>query len=206
MIEDPMKPVGFVTDPNRPWLGGSCKGGDPATYYPDLWNWLVDDRKVNSVIDVGCGEGIALRHFERRGCVVLGVDGIKEGNYYAIQEHDYTQSPYRPFKSTHRLYDLCWSCEFVEHVEEQFMPNFLATFACAKMVLMTHAWPNQDGYHHVNCQTPDYWKGALAGVGFQYDYTLTQIARAYAEKNTNPWNHFKRSGLVFIKNNNKKRK
>ena len=196
--------MNFVTDPARPWLGGSCEGGDPATYYPELWNWLVKDRGVQSVIDVGCGEGIAVKYFSSLGCVVRGIEGIKQ-KHLSITEHDYTTGPFK-LPAWARPFDLCWSCEFVEHVEEEYVPNFLATFMCAKMVMMTHAWPNQDGYHHVNCQTPDYWKGAMAAIGYRYDYTLTQIARAYAGFNKNPWNHFERSGMAFIKNDNKKRK
>lgn len=95
--------------------------------------------------------------------------------------------------------DLVWSCEFVEHVEEQFVRNFLATFACAKYVLMSHALPGQDGHHHVNCRSADYWIGALAAIGYKHDETLTQVTRELAAQNTVPWNHYKRSGLAFIR-------
>lgn len=196
--------MGFITDPERPWLGGACEGGDPATYYPELWNMLVTEQSVKTVIDVGCGEGIAVRYFEELGCAVRGIDGIKQ-NHSSIGEHDYTLGPFR-LPNWASPFDLCWCCEFVEHVEEQFVPNFLATFACCDLVLMTHAWPNQDGHHHVNCQTSDYWKGAMAAIGYQYDYTFTQLARAYAAFNKNPWNHFTRSGMAFRKPTTKRKK
>jgi SAM-dependent methyltransferase len=184
--------MSYTFDENRPWLGGATIGGDPSTYYPQMWNWIVSDLKVKSVIDVGCGEGVALRYFKELGCEVLGIDGLSIGP--DIIQHDYTLGPYRP----HKRYDLCYCVEFVEHVEEQFMRNFLRTFRCAKMIFLTHAFPGQQGVHHVNCQIIDYWKGALAAIGYHYDYTLTQIARAYAGFNTDQYNHFVRSGAVFL--------
>lgn len=181
-------------------LGGYVSGGDPATYYPDLWNWLVMDFGIRSIIDVGCGDGVAVRHFE--GLLpatvgfnrVHGVDGIQQ-DHPLIRKYDYTTGLYVPGS-----FDLCWSCEFVEHVEERYVPNFLATFACAKYVLMTHAEPGQQGHHHVNCRGQEYWVGAMAAIGYTLDSALTRVVRELAAKNTNPYNHFKRSGLAFIRN------
>lgn len=180
-------------------LGGYVEGGDEATYYPELWDWLVRDFGIRSVIDVGCGDGVAVDHFVDllKGPVrgeVVGVDGLVKSGMY-LQQHDYTTGPYVPGD-----FDLCWSCEFVEHVEERYVPNFLATFACAKHVLMTHAEPGQEGHHHVNCRPSDYWMGAMAAIGYSWDRALTEAARQQAAKNTNPWNHFKRSGLAFTRN------
>jgi SAM-dependent methyltransferase len=177
----------------RGHLGGYIEGGDPATAYPELWTWLVEGPlAVSSVVDVGCGDGVALRYFAELGCSVLGVEGVPQDDE-RIVEHDYTTGPYRPDAS----YDLAWSCEFVEHVEARYVPNFLATFKAADLLLMTHAEPGQAGYHHVNCRSADYWIGVLAGVGFQVDPDLTADTRRLARLNLDPWNHYARSGLAF---------
>lgn len=169
-------------------------GGDQATIYPQLWDWLVDELQVRSVVDVGCGEGFALKHFRERGCEVLGYDGIAQSDF-DILEWDFTEgAPPRAGS-----FDLAWCCEFVEHVEEQYLPNFLRVFDMAQLVAMTHASPGQGGYHHVNNQLPAYWKGALATLGFQYQHQLTMQARAQAAANENPYNHFLRSGLIFVR-------
>ena len=184
-----------------PHLGGYIPGGDPATYYPDLWRWLVEDYGVGSVIDVGCGEGHAVEFFMEhlgRGNV-YGIDGVETHPDVAWYEvWDYTNGPYVAFLDEA---DLVWSCEFVEHVEERFMENFLETFRCSSdLILMTHAEPGQAGHHHVNCQTADYWKGALASIGFSFDKQLTAVTRELAAINDNPWNHYRRSGLAFRRN------
>ncbi len=184
----------YVIDQERPWLGGYLAGGDPATVYPDLWDWFFDEHGIRSVLDVGCGEGWALKHFRERGCEVLGYDGIMQPDL-DILEWDFTEGA-PPLVGT---CDLVWCCEFVEHVEERYVPNFLSLFKLAGCVAMTHGTPGQPGHHHVNNQPASYWKGALAASGFLYDHYLTMAAREQAALNQHPSNHFVRSGMVFSK-------
>jgi len=179
-------------------LGGYCPGGDPATFYPALWEYLVTDLGVQSVIDVGCGDGVAVKFFELLGVGVLGVDGVPQ-EHPSIIEHDYTLEPFIPSISDEEAddFDLCWSCEFVEHVEERYVDNFLATFACAPLVLITHAEPGQAGWHHVNCQHAGYWIDRMAGIGYELDGALTNKSRELARVNEHALNHYARSGLAF---------
>lgn len=204
-MQAPVSEPHFYIDPEKPHLGGYIPGGDDATYYPDLWSWLVNIRKVKSVIDVGCGEGHALNWFLDHGCAVLGIDGVVQPLPSEIfRTHDYTVYPL-PERIGPTLwpdigrFDIAWCCEFVEHIEEHFVPNFLATFATADLVLMTHAEPGQLGHHHVNCQRPDYWQGAMAAIGYELDLGLTNQTRVLASMNLNPYNHYARSGLAFVR-------
>jgi SAM-dependent methyltransferase len=170
-------------------LGGYLVGGDAGSYCPQLWSWIVKRRKVRSVIDVGCGEGHALRYFRDLGCDVLGVEGMPQGDPWIVQ-HDYTKGPYVPG----REFDLCWSCEFVEHVEERYMSNFFATFRAAKILLMTHGQPGQGGHHHVNCKNDGYWIEHLAEIGFRHDKRLTRKTMEFV-----PHGYWRWSGLAFVR-------
>lgn len=172
-------------------LGGYVAGGDPATFYPELWAWLARFH-ARSLIDVGCGDGAALRYLRGLGCDAVGVEGVPQDDP-SIVRHDYATGPYVPG----REFDVCWSCEFVEHVEERYVPNFLETFRSARWVLMTHADPGQAGHHHVNCRTSLYWTRRLREVGYELDETMTRVTRGLAAANRNPWNHYLRSGLAF---------
>ena len=186
-------------------LGGYVPGGDEATYYPDLWRWLVDDYGVDSVLDVGCGDGVALNFFKKRIKAnknrkyllskIRGIEGVGQADE-AIIQHDYTTGPC-PAPWHENFFDLIWCCEFVEHVEEQYVPNFLDTFTTGKTVLMTHAEPGQQGYHHVNCQPASYWVQKMREIGYTLNSELTIKTRELAGKNTSPWNHYVRSGLAF---------
>ena len=173
-------------------LGGYVVGGDDATWYPDLWKYLVNKLAVATVVDVGCGDGQALKYFrERCGCKVLGIDGLPQGDP-DIVTHDYTMGMYGAPRC-----DLVWCCEFVEHVPEQHIDNFLRTFEAGRYVAMTHAEPGQAGHHHVNCKPSQYWVGVMAATGYVFDDILTKCARIAASANPSPYNHFKRSGLIF---------
>jgi SAM-dependent methyltransferase len=176
-------------------LGGYEEGGDPATYYPDLWDWAVRTWSVSTVLDVGCGEGHSLKYFrDRLGCLVTGVEGLPQEDKDIFQ-WDFTEGPWIPIQKA----DMIWCCEFLEHVEEKYLQWLRAAFFSSKLILMTHATPGQGGYHHVNCRDAEYWKGFFAALGFQYDASATMDARIEAAKNQNPYNHFRRSGMVFRK-------
>lgn len=179
-------------------LGGYIPGGDPATVYPDLWEWLVKEQGVESVIDIGCGDGIAVDYFSSLGCAVLGIDGIPQ-EHPNIITHDYTHGPFVVTLADEpgARYDLAWSCEFVEHIAEEYVENFLETFACADLVLMTSAGPGQNGWHHVNCQPIPYWSRKMQQIGYLVDEVFTVDCRAQARKNGSEWNHFVRSGMAY---------
>lgn len=184
-------------------IGGHVAGGDPEGTYEDMWAWAVrsDDQNgpfggVNSVLDVGCGYGHTLLWFRRRGIKVLGVDGseecIRESVLPADEmvQHDFSRGPWRAPEH----FDLAWSCEFVEHVDEEYIDNFMAAFDRSSWVMLTHALPGQAGHHHVNCKPNSYWIRQFARYGFRFRYDLTRRARRRAGKG-----YFRRSGLVFQK-------
>lgn len=173
-------------------LGGYVPGGDEATWFPDLWEWAVKEFDVRFVLDIGCGEGHSTRFFKKLGCQADGIDGAMSYPPIILQ-HDYTKGPYLP----HIVYDMVWCCEFLEHVEEKYLPYVVPSFLNARIVMITHAEPGQAGHHHVNCREPEYWKGFFAGIGYTFQPGLTLVARAQAAINPSPWNHFVRSGMVF---------
>lgn len=188
----------LVTDGH---LGGYVEGGDPATEYPDMWRAVVEHEDVQTVLDVGCGEGVAVDFFVGLGCRVLGIDGMPQ-RHRSIVQHDFTQGPF-DFAKVGMLdpvadrFDLGWSCEFVEHVDEAHAVDFLAAFERCDVMLLTHALPGQPGWHHVNLREPDYWIALLASVGHIYDPALTARTRELAALNEHPANYYVASGMAF---------
>ncbi len=156
---------GCLIESNYPYYGD----GDIGTWAPQVWNKLIEWYNPKTVIDVGCGAGHSLKYFIDKNIEGLGIEGFLPAieaslvrNY--IKTHDYVEGEFIPEKT----YDLGWCCEFVEHVEEKYMNNFMKTFESCKVVAMTHAVPGQEGYHHVNCQNADYWINAFNKIGFDY--------------------------------------
>ena len=135
-------------------LGGNTIEGDPFTFAPKVWDYLIQRFCIKSVLDLGAGLAYSSQYFHKSGLQVLAVDGLYENcqkaNYPTIQI-DLTRS--------HILtkVDLVHCQEVVEHIEEEFLENLLASLACGKFIVMTNALPGQGGHHHVNEQPTEYW-------------------------------------------------
>lgn len=143
--------------------------GDVGSWTPEIWNKIIEDYKPKSIIDVGCGGGYSLKYFLDRNIEGIGVEGFDDAILASpvkshIVKHDYSSGPYVPEKR----YDFAWTCEFVEHVEEKYVDNFMQTVSMCDLVGMTHAVPGQGGYHHVNCQTSEYWINVFKKYNFFY--------------------------------------
>lgn len=194
-------PVSMVMDGH---LGGYVKGGDVATWCPALWTWVVRKYGITSVLDIGCGEGHSTRFFQGLGCEVRGVEGCQEAIDDSvirdrITQHDFCNGAYRPEAAV----DMVWSCEFVEHVDEQYVHHIIDTFANArKVILITHAGPDQvGGHHHVNLKPAEYWIHLIEGKGFKYSHALTRKTRTIALKDSyyDYPNHYSERGLAFVR-------
>ena len=191
-------------------LGGCALGGDGATYYPQMWSHMVDEYKIKSVIDIGCGRAFSADYFKSIGMKVRGVEGCKEAVEKSFLEphelvlHDYeNDGPYIPSE----VFDLAWSCEFIEHVEERHMKNFFETFKRCHLVALTYATPGQGGHHHVNEQYEGYWAHHMAQEGFVLDVERTRQLREIAKLDREKYSpfyesHFIPRGLLF-RNTNK---
>lgn len=204
---DLMKISEDLTMVNEGHVGGFIIEKDPATYTPNLWKYICEKFDIKTVLDVGCGMGHAIKEFNKHCEEVVGVDGSK----YVVDNSPLTEQIfYHDFSigtlETEDRYDLCWSCEFVEHVEEKYRDNFLEVFSYAKYLAITYAEPGQPGHHHVNCQPKEYWIEHLKRYGFEYDEEITQELREIAYKDALEYNsqykdnHFNLRGLFFVKN------
>jgi SAM-dependent methyltransferase len=183
-------------------LGGAYPGGDTHTFTPDVWGYLLIEHDIRSVIDIGCGYGWNAQWFLNQGCEVWGIEGDPEAINgittlppERVIVHDYTTGPYVPEGKV----DLILATEFVEHVEQKYEANWIATAKQGKWLLMCHAVPGQGGHHHVNEQTTEYWVERLRQDGFEYfPYTSAKF-RATCERKPAPWG---RNTLCFFENVN----
>lgn len=181
-----------VVDPQMPELGGNGRHGDIGTFCPRLWRYLVERFGIQSVLDVGCGEGHAVAFFHGLGLIAHGIDGLPLNIKRAITPialHDIRNGPYiMPV-------DLVWSCEVAEHIDEDKVDNYIQTLVNGKIVAMTHAEPGDPGHHHVNNQTKEYWIEKLNAVGYELDpYNGVYVT---VSKRDEVESYFSRTGLVF---------
>lgn len=160
-------------------LGGAYEQGDSNTIMIDVWGYLLVKYELKSVLDIGCGFGHALQWFSQNGlCQIKGVEGWHEAVEKTlvpgcIVEHDFNNGP-APIAQP---FDLVWSAEFLEHVDEKYLPNVMPCFRLARYSCVTHAEPGQAGYNHVNCQGDDYWIRKFAEYGMTHLDSETQLLR-----------------------------
>jgi hypothetical protein len=164
---------------------------DKTQFDQGAFDYLVSHFQVKNMVDIGCGPGGMVYYALSKGIEAVGVDGdpsVARDNPLIIQ-HDYTKKPLSLDE-----FDLGWSVEFLEQVEEQYIPNFMETFLCCKHVFITAAIPGQPGYYHVNCQWGDYWIAKFEQAGFELDREATEGVR----KHSSMWSRFtEQTGLVF---------
>ena len=177
-------------------LGGNILEGDPNSYDVPVFEYILENNKVQSLLDIGSGCGNVGNYFYEKWIEVLGIDGDKSAlNNSNIQypgvktlEHDFTLSGV----SLDRMYDIGLSIEFLEHVEEKFQENYLSAFKSCKKVYATFAPPGQPGHHHVNCRERSYWIDVFDRSGFDFKESETKEIMSIAQGA-----YFKNNALVF---------
>ena len=168
-------------------------------------DWAIQEFGVKSMLDVGCGPGGMVELAVKSGLDAHGIDGDTnithrwfDQSHFTI--HDFQEGP----APVDRKYDLCWSVEFVEHVYDRYIPNFVQAFQQCRVLFMTHAIPGQGGHHHVNEQHEPYWLDQMAQYGFKFSREYSDKLREVSTMNINHrrWAPYvKQTGLVFINEN-----
>lgn len=181
---------------NREGLPEHLGGHENETHIDDgALSFLMEKFGVKSMLDVGCGPAGMVKLAMEKGLDVLGVDGdfnvsrpdeVKD----KIVIHDFNTGPFIP----PRQFDLAWCCEFVEHIDWYYMQNFITAFQSCKYVAMTHALPGQPGHHHVNCQLPEYWIGAMNAMGFEI---LVDDTNELRRRSTMRERYIRQQGYLF---------
>jgi len=178
---------------SAPHLGGNIKIGDPYTYCPSVWDYLILRFGVESALDLGSGAGHAASYLSRKGVRVIAVDGFEDNLNYSIYPtlvHDLTQGP------VVTRVDLVHCQEVVEHISARFVDHVLASLLTGKIIAMTHAVPGQDGYHHVNLKPKAYWVSHLARRGAVLLQEDTRRIRELARRDGAQY--MAKTGLVFV--------
>lgn len=150
---------------------------------------------IKNMLDIGCGPGDMADIAKKHGITWTGIDGDETIKRSGKITHDYTTSSCLNLKDA---YELGWSTEFLEHVQEEFIGNFLSDFTRCKFVLVTAAPPGKKGYHHVNCQNTDYWIKKFRKVGLIFNKEITESIR----KSSTMKREFMRNTGMFYENCN----
>jgi SAM-dependent methyltransferase len=119
-----------------------------------------------SVLDVGCGVGVWVDEFKRRGIAeVMGVDQPQPmaDGLRLIHPPEFLEQDLEQPLQIHRTFDLVVCLETIEHLSENRGPKLVRELTqLGPVILFSGAVPLQCGYYHINEQWPDYWQREFA--------------------------------------------
>lgn len=183
----------FVTNPLKPHVAGYFALGEQPI---KTIRYLVEKYKPVTVLDVGSGPFGSKKLFHMCGvqwvwCLdgddqLLYRDDLRDqlGTFSVVDlERSYYRFP--------TVFDMVYSYECSEHIEN--VDNYVETVTvnCGKILAITHALPNQGGYHHVNEQNDEYWINKITKKGFKYLEQESREGRIAGD------GYFCLSGLIF---------
>lgn len=150
-------------------------------------------KNINSIIDIGCGDGTYTRIFNELGINCKGFDG----NPYTgalTRGQCFTKDFSAPINIG--PFDLVLSLEVGEHIPKKYEQIFLDNLvnASKKYICLSWALPGQWGTGHCNPQTNEYIINELEKRSFNYDLVSTLQLREIAKLN---W--FKKTIMCFEK-------
>jgi len=150
-----------------------------ATSADGLIRHLTDTLSIRSVLDVGCGRGVWLAQWKRRGATtVVGVDGpYINRSRLAIPNESFVAHDLASDLSLGRKFDLVQSLEVAEHVSESCAEKFIDNLVRhGPTILFSAAIPGQGGEHHINEQPWEYWRRKFAARQYEaFDYLRPRI-------------------------------
>jgi len=147
--EDTVKRKNYGGTGDKQHLGGFAKF-DNGGISPAVFKRMIDTYGVKSFLDIGCGRGISTSWFHFHGVEVKCAEGSHDAVTKTLLpdpenqlvEHDFSRGPWWPEKT----YDAAWSVEFLEHVNSQFMYNYITAFRKAALIFVTAS--SGMGWHH----------------------------------------------------------
>ena len=161
-----------------------------------------------TLIDFGCGDGDLVRGFNSVGVNAFGVEGTVNclpyirlavakipdpdnppllGIQNRIMIHDLRKPIVKLFEyddfNLNSGVDVALCLEVAEHLEEEFAHNLIRNIILSSdKIVFTAAPPGQEGNHHVNLKSRDWWIGLFGEYKYVFDYESTSMVRYLLER------------------------
>ena len=129
------------------------------------FDFITEKYEIKSILDIGCGPAGMVEYANYKKIYAIGIDGdpdLPKKDYVSL--HDFANGPF----VLEKKFDLVYSTEFLEHVEEKYIENFMPLFQKGKYVFISSAPPGQGGHHHVNEKPKEYWIEKFSLYGLKY--------------------------------------
>ena len=153
--------------------------------------FILQTKRISSVLDVGCGQGAWLSVWRELGVNdVVGIDGdYVDRDDLLIPEELFNPLDLSAQFELDRKFDLVQCLEVAEHLAENSAPKLVDSLcAHSSAILFSAAPPGQGGDHHINEQPYEYWRNLFALHGYvACDFIRPQVAHDFEIE---PWYRF----------------
>lgn len=142
---------------------------------------------VQSVLDVGCAQGVWLSVWRDTGASIQGIDGdyVDRARMLIDPAHFLAHDLTKPF-DLGRRFDLVQSLEVAEHLPAARAEGFVADLTRhGDAVLFSAAPPGQGGEHHINERPYEYWRDLFAARGYALFDCIRPLVRD--DPTVSPW-------------------
>lgn len=127
-------------------------------------------RKLNSVLEVGCGGGWITKIFQEKGFDITGIEGSEWGykkcltqNLNSVIKHDL-----RLPIDLDRKFNLVISTEVAEHIEPPFVSTYIKNLVDHSDLIWFSYNSESAHSNHSNCMPEKYWRNIFAFYGYDY--------------------------------------
>ena len=156
---------------------------------------------VESMLDIGCGDGIMLHTARKLGVEAFGVDQLVDDTWPDYFYHknlvDYFELP--------KQVDLVMSIEVAEHIHESAHATLCDTLCnnlkegTNKFLIFSAARPGQNGTGHIACRPAMYWGEEFTRRGLVANDMMTMNLALLWNRIRSPLNYFYDNLMVFHK-------
>lgn len=176
-----LRKLQIFDNPRKPYVGGYLS--DSIEWSDEIVDWIFHRYAIQTVLDVGSGNGMAVERFAARGRHCFGIDAAQASHCakHSLRERfvcvDLNEQPlvFGP------KFDLVWCAEVIEHIPIDGETNVITTLTenAGKVIFLSAAQPGQPGFNHVNCRPKPYWIDKICERGFrqvgEFDLLLPTI-------------------------------
>ncbi|MFA5333259.1 MAG: methyltransferase domain-containing protein [Candidatus Nanoarchaeia archaeon] len=122
-----------------------------------------------SVVDVGCGLGVFLNVFKKKGIKkILGIDGkYVSKDKLLFSKNEFLEHDLEKPINIKKKFDLVLSLEVAEHISNNNSDVFVESLVnLGDIIVFSSAIPYQGGTNHINEQWPIYWRKKFEKKGY----------------------------------------
>ena len=165
--------------------------------------YLLENLKLKSVVDIGCGTAAWLSVFKQYGVKnILGLDSHNNLSWLRISPEQFLNQNLEKAIFTEKIYDLAISLEVAEHINPKQSIRFISDLCnLSEIILFSAATPGQGGENHINENSLDYWRVIFKQKGYYpYDVIRDEFA---SKKNIAPW--YRYNTILYVSEKGKLR-